>query len=65
MGVDFSAVNANCEGCRYSKPGRKSDCDVKRALLLPGSARAEFVEWARGVYRNGWDCKYRERASAL
>lgn len=65
MDVDFDAIIANCVVCRHSKPGRKSDCDVKRALLLPGSARADFVEWARGVYGNGWDCKYRERASAL
>lgn len=64
MGVDFAAINANCEGCKHSKPGRKRDCDVRRALLLPRSARPGFVEWARVVYGNGWDCKYRERASA-
>lgn len=65
MSVDFAAVNANCEGCKHSKSGRKSDCEIKRALLLPGSARVDFVEWARGVYGNGWDCKYREQTSAL
>lgn len=64
MGIDFAAINDTCEGCKHSKPGRKRDCEIKKALLLPESARPEFVEYARAVYGRGHDCRFRERKVA-
>ena len=53
-------VSETCDGCIRSKPGRKSDCEVKRAIVHPERANPSFTEWAADVFTGG-RCRFREQ----
>lgn len=53
-------VSETCDGCVRSKPGRKSDCEVKRAVVHPERANPSFAAWAREVFGDG-RCRFREQ----
>lgn len=53
-------VSETCDGCARSKPGRKRDCEVKRAVVHPERANPSFAAWAADVFGGG-RCRFREQ----
>lgn len=53
-------VSETCDGCARSKPGRKRDCEVKRAIVHPERANPSFAEWATDVFAGG-RCRFRQQ----
>lgn len=51
--VDPVRMSEACDGCARSKPGRKSDCEIKKALLEQGTSNPIVVGWAERVFGEG------------
>lgn len=48
-----------CDGCRFCKPGRKSDCQIRLALYYDIPVSEVFKTWANGQVFGGY-CKQRK-----
>ena len=51
-------MDKECEGCKSYKPGRKSDCDIRKALYYKTLTSETFRTWAEGQVFGGY-CKQR------
>ena len=48
-----------CPGCRYSKPGRKSDCQIKLHIVYGSPVNKSMEEWIMKQVFSGY-CKQRK-----
>lgn len=58
-GIDVDRVlERECENCKSCKPGRKSECEIRKTLLYGQTCAQAFRTWAEGQVFGGY-CKQR------
>lgn len=42
-----------CDNCKFNKPGRKSDCMIKKVMVYGVAASEQFRTWCHGQTLGG------------